>query len=312
MMIIIGLLAILILFFAIFGPYIYDVQSAQGLDDDYDFTYFGSYGSSVCNGNPYYDKLVTSNYGLNGFYTLNFNDFPSGFVTLFSCLHVSDFDVIASGFVAVTSTYSRIYFTIWYVVGVLLLLNIIKSFFLAGFLQGVVTTYKRKVNHYVPFNSHSNSIKSNILSGDLSINSNINDLNDFDKDLSKSSTIELSQSPNRSNEMKIENNGLVDSLYRETFAIDPSSIIDHSQTTSNKAISIDSHVSTESNSNNNNSNYIVSMENVKDLTGSDREKLRLRLQNLSIPITPLGPLRGFSDLWNSSQDTPQSNTDKII
>lgn len=56
------------------------------------------------------------------------------YITLFCCLHVSDFDVITSGFTAATSNVSRLYFAAWYVMGVLLLLNIVKSFFLADFM----------------------------------------------------------------------------------------------------------------------------------------------------------------------------------
>jgi Ca2+-binding EF-hand superfamily protein/membrane protein implicated in regulation of membrane protease activity len=85
-----------------------------------------------------YVALNASQYGINGFWTLNFNDMPSAFVTLFCCLHVSDFDVITSGFVAVTSPWARLYFAAWYVVGVLLLLNIVKSYFLSGNLIDAV------------------------------------------------------------------------------------------------------------------------------------------------------------------------------
>ena len=56
------------------------------------------------------------------------------YITLFCCLHVSDFDVITSGFTAATNNASRLYFAAWYVMGVLLLLNIVKSFFLADFM----------------------------------------------------------------------------------------------------------------------------------------------------------------------------------
>ena len=68
------------------------------------------------------------------------------YITLFCCLHVSDFDVITSGFTAATSNASRLYFAAWYVMGVLLLLNIVKSFFLADFM-GLVgrTAWKRPV-----------------------------------------------------------------------------------------------------------------------------------------------------------------------
>ena len=38
----------------------------------------------------------------------------SGFVVLFLCLLEADVDVIADGFAAVSSKYSRIFFAIWY------------------------------------------------------------------------------------------------------------------------------------------------------------------------------------------------------
>lgn len=89
-----------------------------------------------------FKALRGSVYGRNQFWDLNFNDMPSALVTLFCCLHVSDFDVITAGFVVVTNKFARVYFVAWYVVGVLLLLNIIKSFFLTEFLPTVVATLK--------------------------------------------------------------------------------------------------------------------------------------------------------------------------
>ncbi len=77
--------------------------------------------------------LDRSPYGLNNFYTLNFNDLPSSLYTLFSCLRVSDFDVITSGFVVVSSDGARLFFVLWYLVGSLLLFNIAKSYFIEVF-----------------------------------------------------------------------------------------------------------------------------------------------------------------------------------
>jgi len=49
-----------------------------------------------------------------GYWDLNFNDYASGFVTLFCALHVSDWDVITSGFSAVTSDANgRVFFSSW-------------------------------------------------------------------------------------------------------------------------------------------------------------------------------------------------------
>jgi hypothetical protein len=85
--------------------------------------------------NSQYNDLMYSPYGVQNFFGLNFNDFTSGMITLFACLHVSDFDTIASGFTSTTNDAAKLFFTMWYVVGVLLMLNILKSFFLGEFLS---------------------------------------------------------------------------------------------------------------------------------------------------------------------------------
>lgn len=79
--------------------------------------------------------FLASTYYQNNFYTINFNDFASACITLFCCLKVSDFDVIASGFTSTVSVSgARFYFAAWYIIGVLLLLNVVKSFFLGEFV----------------------------------------------------------------------------------------------------------------------------------------------------------------------------------
>jgi hypothetical protein len=81
------------------------------------------------------DAFARSTYASNALFTLNFNDFCSAVLTLFCCLKVSDFDVIASGFATSVDTFgARCFFAAWYVLGVLLLLNVVKSFFLGEFL----------------------------------------------------------------------------------------------------------------------------------------------------------------------------------
>ena len=81
-----------------------------------------------------FSRIQDSLYGENDFWPFNFNDVPSGVMTLVTLMHVSDWDVITGGFTAaLDSKYPRIYFTLWYLVGVLLLLNVIKSFFIRGF-----------------------------------------------------------------------------------------------------------------------------------------------------------------------------------
>jgi hypothetical protein len=112
---------------------------------------FGIIGVSIFGGtmslspsSSNYNALISSDYGKNNYYDLNFNDLTSALVTLFCCLHVSDFDVITEGFVVVTNKYARLYFLAWYIFGVLLLLNMIKSFFLTEFLPAVVATLKNQ------------------------------------------------------------------------------------------------------------------------------------------------------------------------
>ena len=95
---------------------------------------------SLDENNSNYNSLLSSFYGQNQFWKINFNDFTNAFITLFCLIHVSDFDVIASGFVAVTNTYARIYFVAWYLIGVVLILNIIKSFFLTDLIVWVKTS----------------------------------------------------------------------------------------------------------------------------------------------------------------------------
>ena len=86
--------------------------------------------------NVTYSSLMDSQYYKSGFLSINFNDIPSAMTTLFVCLRVSNFDVIADGMVAVSNIFGRGYFVLWYIVGVLLFLNIIKSLFIRSVLYG--------------------------------------------------------------------------------------------------------------------------------------------------------------------------------
>ncbi|CAD7699227.1 unnamed protein product [Ostreobium quekettii] len=62
------------------------------------------------------------------FLPVNFNDMPSGMVTMFMLLVVNNWDVLVSGFVAVTSPWFRIFFVAFHFLGVLLCLNLATSF----------------------------------------------------------------------------------------------------------------------------------------------------------------------------------------
>lgn len=81
-------------------------------------------------------KLQGTDYLANGYATLNFNDAECSFVTLFCVLVVNNWFVIVDGFAAVSNRdLARVYFLAFYVVGVLLFLNIVVAFILDAFLS---------------------------------------------------------------------------------------------------------------------------------------------------------------------------------
>ena len=107
------------------------------------------YGGLITKQGSNYDKLINTSFGQSNYWPLNFNDFPSGFITLFCLLHVNNMHIIASGFTAVTSTWSEVFFAVWYAVGVLFLLNILIAFFLSE-----MRLYLSKVRYLEDLNSN--------------------------------------------------------------------------------------------------------------------------------------------------------------
>jgi len=78
--------------------------------------------------------LDNSPFGWNNFYIFSFNDMIASFFTLFACLRTSDWDVMSQGIVTTTGyQHNRVFFGIWYLIGVLLMLNILKSYFVVVF-----------------------------------------------------------------------------------------------------------------------------------------------------------------------------------
>ena len=74
-------------------------------------------------------------YAAANYYDFNFNDLPSGVVTLFTFLVLNNWFVILEGPVAVSSEWSRLYFVAFYLLGVLVALNIALSFIMTTSLQ---------------------------------------------------------------------------------------------------------------------------------------------------------------------------------
>lgn len=79
------------------------------------------------------EYIDASSYGKSGYWPLNFNDMPGGMATLFILLSVNNMHITTSGFVAVIGKKAELFFAIWYIVGVLFLLNVLTSFVLNQF-----------------------------------------------------------------------------------------------------------------------------------------------------------------------------------
>ncbi|KAI3928183.1 hypothetical protein MKW98_023784 [Papaver atlanticum] len=89
------------------------------------------FGGIVNSGNP---KLETSELYSNDYLLFNFNDYPSGMVTLFNLLVMGNWQVWMQGYKELTGTsWSLLYFISFYLVTVLLLLNLVVAFVLEAF-----------------------------------------------------------------------------------------------------------------------------------------------------------------------------------
>ena len=79
--------------------------------------------------------LEATDFYKQGYLPLNFNDYESGFVTLFCILVVNNWFVVVEGFVAVSDDFTgRLFFLAFYLIGVLVLLNVVISFILDSFI----------------------------------------------------------------------------------------------------------------------------------------------------------------------------------
>jgi hypothetical protein len=93
----------------------------------YIFAIIGQYlfGGKIFTTNP---VLANTNFSSAGFWPLNFNDLPSGFVTLFALMIVNNWYEIAQGFMLATnSNLISIYFVIFFVIVNLVVLNIVMA-----------------------------------------------------------------------------------------------------------------------------------------------------------------------------------------
>jgi hypothetical protein len=94
-----------------------------------------------------YSTLQTTAYGDNDYYSLNFNSVPSGVITLICLLRVSGWDTFAIAFAKVTHPAARVYFVLWYLIGVLFLMNIVATLFISGFVVEAATSSSSTQQH---------------------------------------------------------------------------------------------------------------------------------------------------------------------
>jgi len=89
------------------------------------------FGGIVFAGNP---KLEETDLFGNDYLLFNFNDYPSGMVTLFNLLVMGNWQIWMESYAHLTgSSWSLVYFVSFYLISVLLLLNLIVAFVLEAF-----------------------------------------------------------------------------------------------------------------------------------------------------------------------------------
>lgn len=88
------------------------------------------FGGLVNSGNPHLSETDLAD---NDYLLFNFNDYPSGMVTLFNLLVMGNWQAWMQSYKELTSAWSYIYFVSFYLVTILLLLNLVVAFVLEAF-----------------------------------------------------------------------------------------------------------------------------------------------------------------------------------
>ena len=79
------------------------------------------YGGHVSFKEP---KMKSTDYVEDNFESLNFNDMASSMLLCLQLLVVNDFDVLVDGFVSLSGRWTRLFFSLFYLTGVLLFLSL--------------------------------------------------------------------------------------------------------------------------------------------------------------------------------------------
>jgi hypothetical protein len=132
-----------------------------------------AFGGKISFQEPASSELASTPYAAGGYYPLNFNDLPSGIATLYVLLHVNNMHVTISGFTATTSDWAELFFTIWYILGVLFLLNIVVAFFLNEFIDSLQERVERSRRESLSSDSN-NKYRAAIINRSLTIDQHVN------------------------------------------------------------------------------------------------------------------------------------------
>merc|ERR1712224_946474 len=89
------------------------------------------FGGLIYPGNPNLANTTFVSEAKVGYFVNNFNDYPSAMVTCWELLIVNNWFIIMDGYVAASGTqWSRVYFIAYYIVSVVIMLNLFTSFVL--------------------------------------------------------------------------------------------------------------------------------------------------------------------------------------
>lgn len=86
---------------------------------------------------------VTTDFGSAGYYAINFNDFTSAMLFLFQLLIVNNWQIFMQALVEVTDEWAHIFCISWFILGVLVMFNLVVAQVLGVFLDEVGESKRR-------------------------------------------------------------------------------------------------------------------------------------------------------------------------
>ena len=95
--------------------------------------------------NPNTAKLEQTAFGSGDYWANNFNDYPSGFNSLFNLLVVNNWIILAAGLEEVTGHkwWTRLFFFAFHIIGVVVVNNIVVAFVIDSFMDEMATAGKK-------------------------------------------------------------------------------------------------------------------------------------------------------------------------